>query len=303
MVAAHPRWSFCAFHDTHLGGAGTGVWNNRMLLDEALPLTRALAERIGSEGHAFALLLGDVTERGDQPGFQALAEALAPLPFPVYPAVGNHDAVHPESRAWLRTALQPPGPSQGLIYYDFVHQGLYFALLDCVWQLPDGSREPDYKPTRAGQGMAVPDDLIDWLDAGLRQHATLPAVVCLHFPLLPVRDSKQARGAKDAGPLGNRDDLLAVLDRHPNVRAVLAAHMHLAQVERRRDVVHATGAALVEWPHVYRRFDVFADRVRVTTHTVADEATRVRSLIPGHEWAAGDADEQAFEILLGFSKQ
>lgn len=293
-----PLWSFCAIHDLHLGGSGTGIWNNRMLFDRAESLLAAALAQWQADPPDFALFLGDLTNAGDRESFARLAERTRAAPCPLYPAVGNHDAVHHESRQWLVEAIPPPALEEGWIAYDFVHRGLSFVVLDVAWVAADGTESPAYEAASRPVGMTVPRPLLPWLDRTLAAHAPLPTIVCTHYPLLPLRAERIRRGARDAGTLHQPERVLALLDRHPHVRAVLAGHLHLAQVDRRCGVVHATGAALVEWPHAYRRFAVFADAVRVTAHTCADAATQAESLIPGHEWAAGSADEQSYTIPL-----
>jgi Icc protein len=66
------------------------------------------------------------------------------------------------------------------------------------------------------------------LDAALREAAGRPALVCVHHPPLPLGSAWI-----DGVGLRNAADLLAVLDRHPNVRAVVAGHVHQAS-ERTR---------------------------------------------------------------------
>jgi len=298
VAARSPLWSFCVIHDLHLGSSGTAVWNNRMLFDRAEPLLAAALAQWRADPPDFALLLGDLTDAGDRESFGRLGERMRAAPCPLYPAVGNHDAVHHESRQWLSEALPPPATEQGWIAYDFVHRGLAFVVLDVAWVDADGREWPAYEAATRPVGMTVPHELLSWLERRLEACAPLPTVVCLHYPLIPLREERLRRGARDAGALHERERLLAVLRCHPHVRAVLAGHLHVAQVDRQCGIVHATGAALVEWPHAYRRFAVFADEVRVTTHSCADAATQAESLIPGHEWAAGTADEQSFTIPL-----
>jgi Icc protein len=67
----------------------------------------------------------------------------------------------------------------------------------------------------------VRDEELARLDADLASFAGRPILVCLHHPPLPVR-SKWLDGVG----LRNKDDFLAVIDRHPSVRVVLGGHVH-----------------------------------------------------------------------------
>lgn len=69
-------------------------------------------------------------------------------------------------------------------------------------------------------GRVAPQELAR-LDADLRALAGWPVLVCLHHPPVPVGSAWL-----DAVGLQNGPELLAVIDRHPQVRAVLAGHVH-----------------------------------------------------------------------------
>jgi Icc protein len=69
-------------------------------------------------------------------------------------------------------------------------------------------------------GRVAPQELAR-LDTDLRACADAPVLVCLHHLPVPVGSAWL-----DAVGLQNGPELLAVIDRHPQVRAVLAGHVH-----------------------------------------------------------------------------
>ena len=80
------------------------------------------------------------------------------------------------------------------------------------------------------QGRLSPASLAE-LDATLKAHANLHALVCLHHH--PV--TMDSRWLDQVG-LENPDEFFAVLDRHRNVRAVLWGHVHQIHAEERNGV-------------------------------------------------------------------
>jgi Icc protein len=69
---------------------------------------------------------------------------------------------------------------------------------------------------------------LERLEVDLRAFSDRHVLVCLHHPPVPVGSAWL-----DALGLSNSPQLLAVLDRHPQVRAVLAGHVHQASdIER-----------------------------------------------------------------------
>jgi len=81
----------------------------------------------------------------------------------------------------------------------------------------------------------VADAELERLDAELRAMADLPVLIALHHPPLPVGSPWL-----DAVGLENAAQLLGVIDRHPQVRAVVAGHVHQEFAERRGTVDYYT---------------------------------------------------------------
>ncbi len=73
--------------DVHIGfDQGNPDEINRLRLDRTL---KELAEATLLPD--LLLATGDLTDHGDIPSYEALRDAFAGLPFPVWPCMGNHD--------------------------------------------------------------------------------------------------------------------------------------------------------------------------------------------------------------------
>jgi 3',5'-cyclic AMP phosphodiesterase CpdA len=135
------------------------------------------------------LVTGDLADHG-APDEYTIVEKLLALPVPVLTCPGNHDD----------SALLPGDTAH-------VVAGALFAMCDS---------------SIAGRNEGVlTDATLAWLDAELRTHADRPAFVCFHHPPvtlgIPFVDGIRQFGA---------ERLAEVVERHPNVVAVLCGHAH-----------------------------------------------------------------------------
>ena len=191
----------------------------------------------------FVLATGDLV--GDEPSaYRRLLQTLEPLGLPVYCLPGNHDFPAILSRTLC-----------GRVRWEryFVAGPWQFVLLDSSFPgTPDGHL--------ASGELALLDTVL----------ATDPArhtLVCLHHNPLPV-----GTGWLDTMTVSNGAALFAVLDRYPNVRAVIWGHIHGEFAARRgRMQLLAAPATSVQFkpdarepqvddlPPGYRWFELYPD--------------------------------------------
>jgi Icc protein len=192
--------------DSHLfadaGGALRGV--------PTLPALRTvLAAAAQDIARCDAILATGDLAQDDPDGYTHFREALAPLGKPVLCIPGNHDLPQP-----MRTALaQPPFELDGP-----VDLGAWrILLLD--------STIPGQTGGRLGAAQLAR------LDRQLADAPERTALIALHHHPLPV-------GSRwlDALGLVNAAEFFAVLDRHPQVRAVVHGHAHQQHDAQRRGV-------------------------------------------------------------------
>lgn len=233
--------------DLHLKSQpGARIWG--VDVDAGL---NAVLERIQAQHPQpdFVLATGDLV--GDDPdAYARLRHFLEPLGTPVYCLPGNHDFPAIMSRT-LRS-----GRVRRERY--FVVEPWQFVLLDSSFPgTPDGHL--------AYSELAL-------LDTVLAAHPDLHTVVCLHHNPTPSRTPWL-----DTMMVSNHQALFAVLDRYPQVRAVVWGHIH-AEFTEMRNSVHllAAPATCVQFkpsapepqvddlPPGYRWFELHADG---TLHT------------------------------------
>lgn len=182
--------------DIHIGfhrGEDLNLARLRLVLD-------ALTDR--PDRPDLLLLTGDLTEHGDDASFAVLANAVAALPFPVWPIAGNHD-----DRAALARAF-PQVPREGFLHYAIDAGGVRILMLDSIEE--------------GRHGGAFCEARRAWLRAELAAYRQRPTIVVLHHPPF-------ASGIDWMDP--NLEErwivrLNEVLAGQDQVQAILCGHLH-----------------------------------------------------------------------------
>lgn len=259
---------FVVLSDLHLGLPSQPVNG----LDTGARLAEAVQVVIRDHADAaFVLLAGDLADRGEVGAYRLLRDHLAPLPVPVHITLGNHD----DRTAFLSVfgdELDDPTGRISTVVDAGIHR---IILLD--------TSEPGLVGGRLCQGRLA------WLAARLDEARDRQVIVVQHHhanPLsLPVDDII----------LENAADYLAVLQRHPDIRQVIAGHVHLPTTAVWRGIPMTTlaGSHYSVSPHVpgvpgrQRQFEgpaqmavVLASADGVTVH-FQDHLERHLTLAPG----------------------
>ena len=147
------------------------------------------------------LVTGDIAQDESRAAYQHFAHLVSRIDAPVWCLPGNHDAP-----GFMAELLQPPGVHYG----GTLHRPPW-----CVILLNS------YVAGEHG-GRLAPAEL-EWLDDALAAHRGEHVLLAVHHHPL-------ALGSRwlDELALHNAADLLQIVDRAPQVRAVLAGHVHQA---------------------------------------------------------------------------
>jgi 3',5'-cyclic-AMP phosphodiesterase len=171
-----------------------------------VPRKAGLMTRIGEavsrmpEPPEFAILSGDLTDRGDAESYRLLRDMLADFPVPVHLALGNHDS----RRGFQAVFGTPDGPYRHATLAGDLH------LITLDTSIPGrvhGTLDP-------GQ--------LDWLAAELARHPDRAKMIVLHHPprLDPRSLPWSTLDAQATASLG------AALDGHA-VAGIFSGHVHM----------------------------------------------------------------------------
>jgi 3',5'-cyclic-AMP phosphodiesterase len=152
------------------------------------------------------LISGDLAEHGAADEYERVHELAGRLEAPLYVLPGNHD-----DRAALRRHFGLPGADAEPVQYAVELGPLHLVVLDS---------------TRPGEDRGELDgERLDWLEATLAAVPDAPTLLALHHPPL----STGIPPFDEIGlPPADRRALGAVVEAHPQVRLIVAGHVHRA---------------------------------------------------------------------------
>ncbi len=186
--------------DSHIGGAWPGA-------DPTQALTATLDEIRGMADRPDAVLVtGDLTNTGTPSETELVAGLLGQLEVPVRVLPGNHD-----DRGRLREHFPLPGADGTPAHYTADFGALRVVALDTT--VP-GETAGRLDGTR-----------LSWLEAELTAAPERPTLVAMHHP--PI--STGVHAWDEIGlPAADRAALGELVRRHPQVRRLVAGHVHQA---------------------------------------------------------------------------
>jgi 3',5'-cyclic AMP phosphodiesterase CpdA len=150
------------------------------------------------------LVSGDLADHAADAEYEQVQELLAALRAPVYVLPGNHD-----DRRVLHRHFGVPGANGEPVQYSVDLGPLRLVVVDT---------------TRPGEDPGALDaERLEWLDAELAAAPELPTLVAMHHP--PVLTGTPAWDRLGL-PAADRHALGAVIERHRQVRRLVAGHFH-----------------------------------------------------------------------------
>jgi len=268
-TAEKPELSFGVLADTQYADARS--WVNRQYRASAEKLAECVKE-LNKNDLDFTIQLGDLIDR-DFASFQVVCPLYDKLTMPHYHVLGNHDFSVSEAakpKVLPALGLDRLGTKKG--YYDFAVGRWRFVVLNGT-DISRYANPPD--STKHARAKAMMDELrkrrrrnlayyngglgdeqIAWLKRKLAAAAKAKRRVILfcHMPVFPDNNHN----------LYNDTQVLAILDRHPNVVAWLAGHRHAGSYASRKGVHYLTLKAMVETHfNSFGIVKVYSDRLRL----------------------------------------
>jgi Icc protein len=175
-----------------------------MTLDTGARLHQAVDAVIARYGNAdFCVLAGDLTDLGQPAAYEHLKSIIARLPIPVHITLGNHD----DRPSFLAAFGSDFAAETGKVDKVIDIKGYRVILLD--------SSEP-------GRVDGVLEETqIAWLRARLAEAADRPVLVILHH------NANALHINADNIRILEPDAFIDALKTHPDIRQVIAGHVHL----------------------------------------------------------------------------
>lgn len=185
--------------DVHLGFGKEQGELNRARLDRVIDTLRKMAPRPD-----LLLVTGDIVDKdGDAGCYAQFRDAVADLPFPFFPLLGNHD----RRSAFLEHFAQAV-PSKGGVQYAIEDFPARILMLDTVEE--------------GRHGGAFCEDRAIWLDERLSEQPDRPTIIALHHPPLAtglswMKEDPEAQWVRR---------LHAIVSSHAHIAGLVAGHLH-----------------------------------------------------------------------------
>jgi 3',5'-cyclic-AMP phosphodiesterase len=218
--------------DPHVG-AEWGDGDSVAMLAAAVDSVRALEPNPDA-----VLISGDLADHAVDVEYEQVRDLLAPLEAPLYVLPGNHD-----DRLALRRHFGVPGADGEPVQYAADLGPMRLVVLDSK---------------RAGEDRGELDaDRLAWLEATLAAAPGIPTLLALHHPPLATG----IPGFDEVGlPPADRRALGRVVEAHPQVRRIVAGHMH------RTISAELGGRSVLAVPSTYvqARLEFGAEQIRLS---------------------------------------
>ena len=185
------------------------------------------------------LITGDLADHATEVEYEEARDLLATLEAPLHVLPGNHD-----DRGTLRRLFGVPGADSEPVQYAVDLGPLQLVVIDS---------------TRPGEDRGELDaDRLGWLAATLEAAPDTPTLLAMHHP--PVATGIPA--IDEIGlPPAERQALGKVIEAHPQVRRIVAGHMH------RTVSAELAGRTVLAVPSTYvqARLEFGAEEIRLST--------------------------------------
>ena len=192
---------FIVMSDLHLVGPGE--------VSHGLDTEARMREAVRSvnEQHGdfdFCVLAGDLADHGEIDDYEVLKEVVAEIDIPVHITLGNHD-----HRARFKEVFgKEHDDENGHIQKAIDAKGHRVILLD--------SSEPG-----VGHGVLC-EQRRAWLEARLGEAVDRPVIIVVHH------HANDLHTDADKIKLDDSDGFVQIVKRHPDVRQIIAGHVHFA---------------------------------------------------------------------------
>jgi 3',5'-cyclic-AMP phosphodiesterase len=209
--------------DSHIGADWGGSLDPAASLAAVVDAVRAMPDPPDA-----VIVTGDLTNDGAPEQYAVVREQLERLGIPYHVLAGNHD-----HRVALRAAFGLDGADEDPVRYRADQGPLRLIALDTT--IPGES------------GGALGDGQLEWLSATLADAPATPTVIAMHHPPLLTGVPAWDETAIDLAAV---DALARLLQRHDQVLAIAAGHLH------RMLVGELTGRPVIVIPSTYMQSEL-----------------------------------------------
>ena len=153
-----------------------------------------------------------------------------------YHALGNHDMDCISKEEFLAHTTNT-GRAKGKSYYSFAARGVRCIVLDANF---NADLTPYCRGNFKWTSAQIPPQQLEWLEAELAAHSNQPTLIFLHQLL------DHFSGVNKNVCVSNAAEVVAIIERHPQVLAVFQGHHHPGHYSHRNGIHYVTLNGMIE---------------------------------------------------------
>lgn len=177
----------------------------------------------------FVVFTGDNIAKPDSNELKSFLSEIKKIKAPVYIVIGDKDVNKRKDlgkKQYLKIARKK------LSKFNYDNSNYVFEKSGIVFVVADGAKE-----IIPGTNGYYKDSVIDWVDANLTLNSKKNVIILQHFPLVPP-------AAKDSYYTYKADSYLKMLNKHKNVKAIVAGHFGINKEQTVDGIIHISTAPL-----------------------------------------------------------
>ena len=117
----------------------------------------------------------------------------------------------------------------------------------------------------------IPEEELKWIKEEIAKHPSDMIVILSHHLLLPTWGNRDIPKWKKKYLLKNYQEVNAILDAAPQVKACLMGHHHVSKIQTVNGLHYIASPAAVQYPHAFRTISINDNEARLQFHQVRDQ--------------------------------
>ncbi|HWV25420.1 MAG TPA: metallophosphoesterase [Thermomicrobiales bacterium] len=280
---------FVFLSDTHIGTTPIEFQQQPAYSERMADILDALNAWIERDGNIdFILHGGDMLNEVAPDHIRRAAALFDRFSTPVYLCLGNHDLTEPDALSWWLEEVPQFFP-EGQPNFVIDHDGARICVMPNQWDSPPWLWTDVQRPHFA------PDQLA-WLES-VSADTSAPAtrMFVTHSPVLAVPQDQTGLSEPLHTPQASfRDEVQGLVASWPTLQCVVGAHSHITTCTEHDGMRYVTSSAFAEAPFEFKLFEIDADTVRMTTHSLANDVDFHWRYDFGKTWVQGRPCDRQF---------
>ena len=261
--AGRKNTRFANITDTHVTFTGK---NGTALFEESFNIFRDVIGQINEMDDIDFILFGGDNINNTDPGtkgFDEFMNIMSEVRIPYFAQFGNREV-----------SPIPPGIALSKEQYAEKMRGHGLDIGNYSWSVSpvSGLRILGLDTTIEGHDNGeIPAEELNWIKEEIAKHPNDMILTLSHHLLLPTWGKRDIPKWKKKYLLKNYEEVNAVLDAAPQVKACLMGHHHVSKIQTLNGLHYIASPAAVQYPHAFRTITINDNEARLEFHQIRDK--------------------------------